>query len=251
MSDAYIYVGWMQNMPTNIARFMRKYVIVLVTTVLLIAVVLAANQREFSKANFEFGKTTTIDGVYHSQPVPHLVVRDGQKELMVLLVGYGKHGASGVMKTIADANKLSLEGKRVELKGTLLYGDGKILMQVDGNERPLTKLYKETPVEHAQPFQGEHVTLKGEIIDPKCFFGVMKPGEGKVHKECAIRCIAGGIPPVLKITTPSGLIDYVILVNENGSINKQVLSFIAKPVTIRGSLSRHHNWHILNVQEIK
>lgn len=24
----------------------------------------------------------------------------------------------------------------------------------------------------------------------------MKPGEGKAHRACAIRCIAGGIPPV-------------------------------------------------------
>ena len=45
--------------------------------------------------------------------------------------------------------------------------------------------------------------VKGEIVDPKCFFGVMKPGEGKPHKDCAIRCILGGIPPVLKVTDES------------------------------------------------
>ena len=40
----------------------------------------------------------------------------------------------------------------------------------------------------------DNVTLKGEIIDPKCYLGAMKPGGGKTHKACAMRCIAGGIP---------------------------------------------------------
>ena len=39
------------------------------------------------------------------------------------------------------------------------------------------------------------VTLTGEIVDTKCHFGVMKAGEGKVHRECAVRCISGGAPP--------------------------------------------------------
>jgi len=27
------------------------------------------------------------------------------------------------------------------------------------------------------------MTLQGEIIDPKCYFGVMKPGKGKIHRS--------------------------------------------------------------------
>ena len=41
--------------------------------------------------------------------------------------------------------------------------------------------------------------LKGEIYDPKCAFGAMKPGFGKPHRSCAIRCISGGVPPILRI----------------------------------------------------
>ncbi len=40
------------------------------------------------------------------------------------------------------------------------------------------------------------VTLTGEIVDTKCHLGVMNPGEGKVHRDCAVRCISGGAPPV-------------------------------------------------------
>jgi hypothetical protein len=31
------------------------------------------------------------------------------------------------------------------------------------------------------------VQLTGEIVDSKCYFGVMNPGNGKVHRDCAVR----------------------------------------------------------------
>jgi len=36
--------------------------------------------------------------------------------------------------------------------------------------------------------------LVGEIVDSKCYFGNMNPGNGKVHRDCAVRCMSGGIP---------------------------------------------------------
>jgi hypothetical protein len=36
----------------------------------------------------------------------------------------------------------------------------------------------------------------GEILDSKCWFGAMQPGQGKPHKACAALCIRGGLPPV-------------------------------------------------------
>src|SRR5262249_13638648 len=38
--------------------------------------------------------------------------------------------------------------------------------------------------------------LVGEIVDGKCYWGVMNPGEGKVHRDCAVRCLSGGILPL-------------------------------------------------------
>jgi hypothetical protein len=42
-------------------------------------------------------------------------------------------------------------------------------------------------------------TLIGEIVDSKCYLGVMNPGALIPHRACAIRCISGGIPPVLLV----------------------------------------------------
>jgi hypothetical protein len=167
----------------------------------------------------------------------------------VPLVGYGKHGAEGVMGALAMERKDSLNGKEISLKGTLLYGDGKILMQVDKNDDPLvhvsTALSKLPLVEKDE---GE-VGLKGEIIDPKCYFGVMKPGEGKVHKDCAIRCILGGIPPVLKMTNEKGGNSYVLLTGDN--INERVKDFVAVPSTVKGHLKKYNDWEVLDVRLIE
>ena len=190
------YIGWMGKAPASIARFVKKYLLLLLPVIVALGALLAMNQKKFSKANFEFGKTTVVKGIYVSSPVPYLLVPDQNDYVVVPLVGYGKHGAEGVMRELEVEKKDPLNGKETSLKGTLLYGDGKILMQVDKNDDPLVNVSNITnKLPSIETDKGE-VNLKGEIIDPKCYFGVMKPGEGKVHKDCAIRCILGGIPPV-------------------------------------------------------
>lgn len=47
-------------------------------------------------------------------------------------------------------------------------------------------------------------TLKGEIVDSKCYLGVMNPGNLKAHRACAINCIQGGVPPVLLVRDGGG-----------------------------------------------
>src|SRR5262249_27089733 len=39
-------------------------------------------------------------------------------------------------------------------------------------------------------------TLRGEIVDSKCYLGAMKPGGGRTHRGCALLCLKGGVPPL-------------------------------------------------------
>jgi hypothetical protein len=78
------------------------------------------------------------------------------------------------------------------------------------------------------------VQLTGEIVDSKCYFGVMNPGAGKVHRDCAVRCISGGIPPAFLVRDGSGKTVTILLANWK----RALLEHIAEPVTIRGRLSR-------------
>jgi hypothetical protein len=82
-------------------------------------------------------------------------------------------------------------------------------------------------------------TLRGEIVDSKCYLGVMNPGEFKTHKACAIRCISGGIPPVLVVRTPGAAPQHYLLVDgDGGAVNRRVLDHVAEPLEITGRVTR-------------
>ena len=82
-------------------------------------------------------------------------------------------------------------------------------------------------------------TLRGEIVDSKCYLGVMKPGRGKPHRACATLCIRGGIPPVLRVETGSGEYRHFLLTDKaGGAINDRLLDLIAVPVEIAGRVLR-------------
>jgi hypothetical protein len=84
------------------------------------------------------------------------------------------------------------------------------------------------------------VTLVGEIVDSKCFMGVMKPGNLKTHRACAARCVSGGIPPVLVVRDEKGRASYLLLTDADGRrVNERVLDRIAEPLEITGRLRRH------------
>ena len=85
---------------------------------------------------------------------------------------------------------------------------------------------------------GEH-TLRGEIVDIKCYLGVMKPAHGKPHRSCAARCISGGIPPALVVKDRDGDTNHLLLVSADGrTVNREVLPLVAEPVEITGRVVR-------------
>jgi hypothetical protein len=91
-------------------------------------------------------------------------------------------------------------------------------------------------------------TLRGEILDPKCYLGVMKPGEGKPHRSCAIRCISGGIPPFFKTVNLQDERQYFFLLDADGNpIHQQVAQYVADEVQLCGSIEQWDNWYILKV----
>ena len=83
------------------------------------------------------------------------------------------------------------------------------------------------------------VDLRGEIVDSKCYLGVMNPGEGKVHRDCAARCISGGVPAALIAADQTGRRKLLLLTTADGrSLGRELLPFVAEPVSVRGTLYR-------------
>jgi len=253
MKNDEFYIGWMGNAPRSFTSTIKKYLLVLFPIVIVLGVMLALSQKKFGTGNFEFGTLTEVKGIYSNAPIPNLKVVNGkdiwgnENYITVPLIGYGKHGADGIIADLEKEKNTSLQGKEVTLKGTLLYNDGKLLMQIDENDKPLSNVAENKNSEAAPKIKElGALDVKGEIVDPKCFFGVMKPGEGKPHKDCAIRCILGGMPPVLKVTDESGKENYYLIVGAKGEkMNEVVKDFVASPVELHAKAVQYDDWIVL------
>jgi hypothetical protein len=82
-------------------------------------------------------------------------------------------------------------------------------------------------------------TLVGEIVDSKCYLGVMNLGDTKPHRECAALCIRGGVPPLFIAHDADGRTASLLLVSENN-----------EPVEITGRVLRDGEQLILRADPI-
>src|SRR5437899_9423278 len=90
------------------------------------------------------------------------------------------------------------------------------------------------------------VHLTGEIIDSKCDLGVMNPGQGKVHRDCAARCLSGGTPPIF--VTNNGGAQFLLVDQEGRALGHDALrEFVAEPITIRGALLQRGESRLLMI----
>lgn len=247
------YIGWQDKAPAPYAKAVRWAVIALVVLVPTIAGLLVWQQRGFSAAVFEYGQLTTLDGQLVRQPVPFLRVpvrqpANGPLFERILLIGNGKHGADATIRQWEERYG-SLTGKNLKIRGTLIYHEGHAALELS-EETDALRSVSTPPRPPGDPVTMTlgQVTLQGEITDPKCFLGVMKPGDGRPHRSCAVRCIAGGIPPLLWVRDGKGREKGYVLVGPNGEpINDQILNDVGHNVRLRGRLEQADNWLILYV----
>lgn len=81
--------------------------------------------------------------------------------------------------------------------------------------------------------------LRGTILDTKCWFGAMQPGEGKVHKACASLCIRSGLPPAFYVKSLKDQEHLLIMTTQDGAaVSQEVLPFVADPLSLRGQIER-------------
>lgn len=253
MNDEF-YIGWMQAAPASFAKHARKILLMMGLLIIAIGITLALQQRKFSSSVFEYGNLTEVTGIYQAYPIPSIKVfskidANGKTDFITMpLVGYGKFGAEGIISKLEKQNGFSFHQHQLTLKGTLIYSDGKSLLQIDEHDKPLVAI--QSNATDIKPIIKELGTtdIIGEILDPKCYFGVMKPGRGKPHKDCAIRCIAGGISPVFYVRQRDAGPMYCLLLNENGEpINEFVQDYVADPVRLHATAVQYDDWIVLYV----
>ena len=248
------YIGWQDEMPESNRKFLRSIVIALCVLLPLLAISVVYWQKPVNNHSFEFGQLTEISGTYYDLPYPTLVadpagLPEGRSPNM-LLVGFGKFGAEGIISDMEAAHGSSLDGKKVTFRGSLIYGDGKTVLELTEQADALVKVDATSSAVAPKMLSLTAATISGEVVDPKCFFGVMKPGDGKTHKSCAIRCISGGVPPVLRqeVGEESGNYDYYLIQDTQGRpVNKRILSVVGEQVRLNGQTSEANGWKVLYI----
>ncbi len=219
------YVGYEAKAPPAASAFVRHAVIGVALAAATVAAVLIAGQQPFPAAVFEFGTTHSYEGFIEAAPYPSLLAKqpDGVFSRQ-LLVAPGKHGA--------DSAILGMEGRQVRLEGTRIARDGRSMIEI----KPETIQVlggRIAGMEAPATFHGA-ATLRGEIVDGKCWMGVMNPGSGKVHQDCAARCLSGGIPPLFV----SGGEVYVLTGATGRPIGQEVAHLAARSVELHGIVER-------------
>jgi hypothetical protein len=222
MSEEF-YVGYQPKAPDRLARAMRRAVSGLFAVGLLVCAILIAGQAPFAASSFEFRKYRDYEGDLINWPYPMLLAGHHR----YLLVLPGKHGA------VEETH--GLDGKRVRLRAALIRRGPDRMLELDPGS--LTAIGVGRPAD--APRDLGPVTLTGEIVDTKCHLGVMNPGNGHVHRDCAVRCISGGAPPGFLVRDAHGETQLLLLAGGDGrQLGREVLNFVAEPVSIRGRLVR-------------
>ena len=242
MSD--FYIGYLPKAPADIAKFIRRIVTLLLSTAALLAGLFALSQERFSPAVFEWQNERDFRGIIEERPYPTLLVEDPVRSLQsdrysrYLLVGLGKHGAA--------LDVAGFDGKSVHLRGKLIYRAGSTMIEIMPNSIVAEGTIHPSP----EPIVGDVVSIHGQIVDSKCFSGVMNPGEGKVHRDCAVRCLSGGVPPLLLENAPSDRL--ILLTSPVGEPlpKSTFLDRVAEPVIAKGRLVTRGDRLELRVESI-
>ena len=273
------YIGYAPPMPPRIARFVKRVVLTIAAGVPLAASLIAIGHVRLDGGTFDYSRPRTIAGVITVRPYPaiHVDGEEAGRTPWVLLVAPGKHGAEALAAPF-DGQHVSLDATRIQRGAALMFevaprsiAASPASRQPSAEERSAKEPSAEAPsvkaltvgntpaaaaVAGASSRDGSAVALRGEIVDSKCFLGVMVPGEGKTHKDCASLCLRGGVPPAFVVRDREGRMALMLLVSESGGSlagHEAAVRLAGEPIEMTGVIeeeitpsgARTRGWRML------
>ncbi|GAB4549571.1 MAG: hypothetical protein Tsb0013_10890 [Phycisphaerales bacterium] len=237
-----LYVGYLKT-PRAHAALLRVVLPAMIIGSAIIGGVVAAQMRDPGDAVWDTGASKQWTGRVYSDPYPMLITDAGET---FLLVEIGKFGAQprvqgGGWLAVVEGFPLERDGRKaIELlEGSAAFTFIDETPLLDDEPRPAVP-----EIEYLRP-----VAVIGEIVDGKCFLGAMKPGDGKAHKACAVLCIRGGLPAMVRTKDETGAWVYpLLLVNGSAEMPNDVLDLVGEPVRIEGTLGRIGDLWVLDCE---
>jgi len=237
------FVGWEEKIPPILSHFLKRSVLVISVIALFAAIAIPFMSQELKDSQFTFGELKEYEGTLSMQPVPRISIADED----FLLVDFGKFSASKSIRSYEKKNNIQLNNQRIKIEGTEISYDGHKLIELSNKVNSILEHKKINTQSINSPTKVDlgSVTITGEILDAKCFFGVMNPGEGPVHKPCSALCVQGGIPAVIYNKDVN---EYYVIKGESGNdINQELVPLAGEIVKISGTSYRYNNWRYIDV----
>jgi hypothetical protein len=231
------YIGYEERMAPGIASRVVRAVATLGGGAAVGVAVWLAVQQPLPPSRFEFGVVRSVAGVLRREPYPSLDV-DGRR---VWLVGPGKFGADRLVEGIPNG-PVVVDGSAIQRGRTRMLEATAVKAGSEWTANRSTDRFRVG----SESILNRRVQLTGEIVDSKCFLGVMNPGEGTVHRDCARRCLHGGIPPMLIVRDGQGREALVVLVSSEGqAIGHAIAAIAGRPISVNGRLRRDGDQYVL------
>jgi hypothetical protein len=227
------YVGYLPA-PPDLGRRLRRLALAVLFLAPPAGILVAMAHTPSAGGTFEYGHPMTVRGELEWRPLPALRVREGQAVRHVALVAQGKHGVEGWE---------AMDGHPVAVSVTRIHRDRDEMFEV-ASPPTLDTLAAALPSAVVEALGA--VTFRGEIVDGKCDLGVMNPGNGTLHRGCAVRCLSGGVPPMLLLRDREGREARVALAGRDAPLpGGLVRRWAGAIVEVRGTLVRRDGAPIL------
>ena len=233
MQNDDFYIGYAGGIPGTAARAVIAAIALAIAGATLSASLFVLSQQALAEATVEFGVRRTFSGYLDTEPAPVLLVADGERLQPYWLVGPGKFGAHDVLSGTRPG-WVTLDGSLIEREAW------RMIEVVEGTVRPDDRRAHRP---HATSDPGRAVVVRGEIVDSKCYLGVMNPGERTVHRDCATRCLAGGVTPMFAYQDAAGSHLALLLASRIEP------TMIGRPVTVSGRLSGSEEALVLTLSD--
>ncbi len=249
MDKEEFYIGWQGDAPQGFSRTRSLFFVTCISLLIGFTVTYLFVEEGFVESYFDYGNLTEIEGRIIDYPVFGLKTKKDDKIVTVPLVGFGKFDALPVLEELKKrANGQNVVDLMVTLRGTVIYNKDKMWMELTEGLESIVTVKHNPSIEDQQHSVLGSMTVSGEIVDPKCFFGVMNPAYGKIHRSCAIRCISGGITPVLATKNETGFSDYYFVTDLEGEpLNKEILQYIGIPLKLKGQIEQVDDWKLIKI----
>ncbi len=239
--DDAFFIGWGDTPPAD-RRFFLRAGLGLTAASAGLGLGLAALQAAPGPGQWDPDAIREWRGIVSAEPYALLRTHDlGAGPRTALLSCLGKCGVAARIGALA--------GEPVVVKGSLVQRGRHSMIAVDEvgdwirrDEAARPDLALSFP---APEGLGE-VSLAGEILDSKCWFGAMRPASGKVHKACASLCIRGGIPPAFFARGPGQQEALMIMSSGGRAYGPELLGLVGDAVRLKGRVFRHGDLLVLD-----